>query len=154
MTLALAGRVLSGRRLTSGEVAVADGRIAPGAPRGARRALPDGWIVSPGLVDLQINGYAGVEVDGGPGALARIAAALPAIGVTAFCPTLISRSEGLPARGGGARPMCQLATARAANWHIARGPGPRRSPRGAVPFARARRRPPGQGAARPDARGC
>ena len=154
VTLALAGRVLSGRRLTSGEVAVADGRIAPGAPRGARRALPDGWIVSPGLVNLQINGYAGVEVDGGPGALARIAAALPAIGVTAFCPTLISRSEGGYRRAAAALArVCQLATARVANWHIARGPGPRRSPRGAVPCARARRRPPGRGAARPDARG-
>ena len=123
MTLALAGRVLSGRRLTRGELAVADGRIADGAPRGARRALPDGWIVAPGLVNLQLNGYAGVEVDGGPEALARIAAALPAIGVTAFCPTLISRSEAGYRRAAAALSGC-------ANWP------PREWPIGTSPAAR------------------
>jgi len=123
VTLALAGRVLSGRRLTRGELAVADGRIADGAPRGARRALPDGWIVAPALVDLQLNGYAGVEVDGGPEALARIAAALPAIGVTAFCPTLISRSEAGYRRAATALSGC-------ANWP------PREWPIGTSPAAR------------------
>ncbi len=92
MTLVLAGRVLSGRRLVRGEVAVADGLIARRGPRGARRALPEGWIIAPGFVDLQVNGYAGAEADGGPEALAAIAADLPAAGVTAFCPTIVSRS--------------------------------------------------------------
>ena len=94
MALALEGRVLRGRRLEPGEVSVAAGRIAMrGRPRGARRVLPDGWVVAPGLVDLQVNGYAGAEVGDDPDALAAVAAALPAAGVTAFCPTLISRPE-------------------------------------------------------------
>ena len=109
MALSLAGRVLAGRRLVRGEVAVADGRIAGSAGRRSRRVLPEGWIVAPGLVDLQLNGYAGVEVDGGPEALETIAAALPAIGVTAFCPTLISRSEAGYRRAASALAEC-------ANW--------------------------------------
>jgi N-acetylglucosamine-6-phosphate deacetylase len=90
-------------------VALADGRIAPRAPRGARRDLPEGWIVAPGLVDLQVNGYAGAEADGGPEALAAIAAALPAAGVTAFCPTLVSRSPAAERRAA-------RALAPRANW--------------------------------------
>jgi N-acetylglucosamine-6-phosphate deacetylase len=110
VTLGLAGRVLVGRRLARGEVAVANGRIAAGAPARARRTLPEGWIVAPGLVDLQLNGFAGVEVDQGPEALEAIAAALPAQGVTAFCPTLVSRSAAGYRRAAGA-------LGRRANWH-------------------------------------
>ncbi len=123
MTLALAGRVLAGRRLARGEVAVADGRIVAGAPRGARRSLPEGWIVAPGLVDLQVNGYAGAEADAGAEALAAIAAALPAAGVTAFCPTLVSRPEGGYRRAAAALAGC-------ANWP------PRAWPIGHAPAAR------------------
>jgi N-acetylglucosamine-6-phosphate deacetylase len=116
VTLALAGRVLAGRRLVRGEVAVADGRIAARGPRRARRALPDGWIVAPGMVDLQVNGYAGAEADAGPEALATIAAALPATGVTAFCPTLVSRPEGAYRRAAAALAGCATWPPRA--WPI------------------------------------
>jgi N-acetylglucosamine-6-phosphate deacetylase len=109
VTLDLAGRVLLGLRLVRGEVAVADGRIARRGPRGARRVLPEGWIVAPGLVDLQVNGYAGAEADAGAEALAAIAAALPAAGVTAFCPTVVSRSAAGYGRAARALAPC-------ANW--------------------------------------
>ncbi len=93
MALALEGAVLRGRRIARGTVAVRDGRVAPDAPRGARRRLPDGWLVAPGLVDLQVNGFGGAEVGGDPDAIAAVAAALPRTGVTAFCPTLVSRDD-------------------------------------------------------------
>ena len=52
---------------------------------------PGGRIAAPGLVDLQVNGFAGVdlmaaEVD----QMLALAAALPTYGVTAFLPTLIT----------------------------------------------------------------
>jgi N-acetylglucosamine-6-phosphate deacetylase len=93
VSLALQGRVLRGRRLERGEVSIDAGRIAAGVPRGARRALPDGWVVAAGLVDLQVNGYAGAEIGDDPDAIAAVAGALPSTGVTAFCPTLVSRPE-------------------------------------------------------------
>lgn len=58
----------------------------------ARRG-PDDWIVAPGLVDLQVNGFAGAEVGDDPDQIAAVARALPAAGVTAWCPTLVTRSE-------------------------------------------------------------
>jgi N-acetylglucosamine-6-phosphate deacetylase len=91
--LRLAGTILRGRTLADGVVTVRDGRLAGGARRGATRKLPPGWIVSPGFVDLQVNGFAGAEVGADPDALAAVAAALPAAGVTAFCPTLVSRAD-------------------------------------------------------------
>ncbi len=93
MTLVLRGAVLRGRRLSPGAVAVAGGRVIVASGRGRAVDLPDGWIVAPGMVDLQVNGFAGAEVGDDPDALAAVARALPAAGVTGFCPTLVSRSE-------------------------------------------------------------
>ena len=92
MTLRLAGPVLRAGRLEPGEVTVADGRILAGPEGRDPRRLPEGWVVAPGLVNLQVNGFGGAEVDEDPGALAAVARALPSAGVTAFCPTLVSRS--------------------------------------------------------------
>lgn len=93
MTLRIEGAVASGGRIAAGAVAVDDdGCVAPAGERATRTiALPAGWVVSPGFVDLQVNGFAGAEVGDDPGALAAVAAALPAVGVTAFCPTLVTR---------------------------------------------------------------
>jgi N-acetylglucosamine-6-phosphate deacetylase len=85
--------VLRGRSLRPGTVGVRDGVVAE-VPRRAVRDLPEGWVVAPGFVDVQVNGFAGAEVGDDPDALAAIAAALPRTGVTAFCPTLVSRSDG------------------------------------------------------------
>ena len=91
MALSLAGRVLRGGRIVEGVVAIVEGRIGPG-PEGEARTLPAGWLVCPGFVDLQVNGFGGAEVGDDPLALAAVAEALPSSGVTAFCPTLVSRA--------------------------------------------------------------
>lgn len=54
--------------------------------------LPGGWIVAPGFVDLQVNGYAGAEIGDDPDEIRAVATAITRTGVTAFCPTLVTRS--------------------------------------------------------------
>ncbi len=95
-TLVSAPRVLTPDGvLEPGTVALAGGRIeavGPGRPpRGpGHRALRSGALV-PGLVDLQVNGGFGVDLNrDGAEAWAELAARLPATGVTAFLPTLVS----------------------------------------------------------------
>ncbi|MGE4031116.1 MAG: amidohydrolase family protein, partial [Thermoleophilia bacterium] len=66
---------------------------AADAPRGAVRRLPDGWLVAPGFVDLQVNGFGGAEIGDDPDQIVAVASALPRAGVTAFCPTLVSRDD-------------------------------------------------------------
>jgi N-acetylglucosamine-6-phosphate deacetylase len=78
---------LVGGELVDGDVEVIDGRVAAigvGAPSGS-------LIAAPGFVDLQVNGYAGVDfsVPGDEG-YAVAGAALLASGVTAFQPTLVT----------------------------------------------------------------
>lgn len=93
--LVIEGPVLRGGRITTGVVEIAGGRITPAGPpsRLRRLRLPDGWLLAPGFADLQVNGLDGHEVGDDPAALALIARALPRHGVTAFCPTLITRGE-------------------------------------------------------------
>ena len=77
-------------RLVPGDVAVADGRvIALGLTPGSR------GIAVPGLVDLQVNGYAGVDILGASvEELATLGTALAHDGVLAYQPTLISSEIG------------------------------------------------------------
>jgi N-acetylglucosamine-6-phosphate deacetylase len=71
-------------------VVVEDGRIAEVRPGGGDLALPDG-ILAPGLIDLQVNGFFGVDFgDSGPDEWRTVARRLPETGVTAFLPTLIT----------------------------------------------------------------
>jgi N-acetylglucosamine-6-phosphate deacetylase len=52
--------------------------------------LPAGYLL-PGLVDLQVNGYFGVELgDAGPDGWAIVSRQLPETGTTAFLPTFIT----------------------------------------------------------------
>ena len=87
--LGVRGAVLGGG-VVRGDVAVADGRVAEvGLSPGGR-----GGLAMPGFVDLQVNGFAGVDVaaadlDG----YRRMATALAATGVTAYQPTLVSLPE-------------------------------------------------------------
>ncbi len=90
-----AGRVITpSGDLTPGTVEVRNGRIAAVrrgvAPR-ADPAAPEG-ILAPGLVDLQVNGAAGVDflTCRRPADLARVRRYLASSGVTAFLPTLIT----------------------------------------------------------------
>ncbi len=74
-------------------IEIADGRIA------AIRDRPDAsgpWL-SAGLIDLQVNGYGGIDLNDGAvtqEAVARLAERLRSCGVTTFLPTLITASEG------------------------------------------------------------
>ncbi|HEX3736281.1 MAG TPA: N-acetylglucosamine-6-phosphate deacetylase, partial [Solirubrobacterales bacterium] len=78
---------LVGAELVPGDVEVVDGvvtAVGVGAPRGSK-------IAAPGFVDLQVNGYAGVDFSApGEDGYGRAGAALLADGVTAFQPTVVS----------------------------------------------------------------
>jgi N-acetylglucosamine-6-phosphate deacetylase len=67
------------------------GRVGAGwPPAPADVTLPDGYLL-PGLVDLQVNGYFGVEFQTADAAgWADVARRLPATGTTSFVPTLIT----------------------------------------------------------------
>jgi N-acetylglucosamine-6-phosphate deacetylase len=78
---------LAGGVEVAGDVEVEDGRIAKLAlsPPGG------GGLAVPGFVDLQVNGFAGVDfLTAGPNGYAAAGAWLARAGVTAFQPTLIS----------------------------------------------------------------
>jgi N-acetylglucosamine-6-phosphate deacetylase len=99
-TFAVIGRLIDDG-IDHGRVAV----VVDGGRVVARRALDgDGGgalparclrapIVSPGFVDLQVNGGFGFEVGDDARALTELARRLPETGVTAFLPTLVSRPE-------------------------------------------------------------
>jgi N-acetylglucosamine-6-phosphate deacetylase len=80
--------------ISPGYVAVAGGRITE-VGSGPPPARPDieltsGFLV-PGLVDLQVNGYFGVELgDADPVGWAEVVRRLPETGTTAFLPTFIT----------------------------------------------------------------
>jgi N-acetylglucosamine-6-phosphate deacetylase len=76
--------------LVSGDVAIADGRIAE---VGLSSANGHG-IASPGFIDLQVNGFAGVDFFSADGdGYRRAGEALLAAGVTAYQPTFITSYE-------------------------------------------------------------
>ncbi|MGA9749653.1 MAG: amidohydrolase family protein, partial [Nocardioides sp.] len=89
------------RRLGVG-AALVDGALLPGdvsvhhgvVDEVGLPAAPGGRIASPGFVDLQVNGFAEVDVmSADVEGIARICAALPAHGVTAWLPTLITAPD-------------------------------------------------------------
>jgi N-acetylglucosamine-6-phosphate deacetylase len=55
----------------------------------------DGLLVVPGLVDLQVNGAAGVDLSSEPERLWDVAAHLPTRGVTSFLPTIVTTDGGI-----------------------------------------------------------
>jgi N-acetylglucosamine-6-phosphate deacetylase len=55
-----------------------------------RGADLEAWVVAPGLIDLQYNGGFGVEIGTNASAVIHTAERLPATGVTAFLPTLVT----------------------------------------------------------------
>jgi len=92
------GRLLIDGRLEPGALIIDGGHIAALVPESqlASAPLPGPVlatnIVSPGLIDLQINGGFGFEVGDDLASLRGLCAALPATGVTAFLPTLVTRT--------------------------------------------------------------
>lgn len=82
--------------LAQGAIVVEAGRIAAVLKGGGALDLPgavfEAEVVSPGFIDLQVNGGFGVEVGENDGAIPHLAAHLPTTGVTGFLPTLVSSS--------------------------------------------------------------
>ncbi|MGO4123003.1 N-acetylglucosamine-6-phosphate deacetylase [Inquilinus sp. YAF38] len=132
--------MITGRDPATGRslaVTVVDGRVA------AIEDVPAGetaWL-SAGLVDLQLNGFAGLDLNGGglvPETVARLAAVLRDGGVTSFLPTLITAPEASITTA-----LAAIAAARAADPLVAHaipavhveGPhiSPEDGPRGAHP---------------------
>ncbi len=76
--------------LVPGDISLVDGIVeAVGLP-----AARGGRIAAPGLVDLQVNGFAGVDLmSADVDELHELARALPPHGVTAWLPTLITASR-------------------------------------------------------------
>lgn len=94
MSLALRGRVVTGGEVwESGTILVEDGVICGVSrePLSAERVveLPGRYLV-PGFVDLQVNGAFGVDLVTRPERLGELSGALPATGVTAYLPTIVS----------------------------------------------------------------
>jgi N-acetylglucosamine-6-phosphate deacetylase len=91
---AVRGQLAIGGVLEAGAVVVEGDRIAEVLRAPRTGALPaqiiDAAVVSPGLIDLQVNGGFGVEVGPDPGAFLMLSQRLPESGVTAYLPTLIS----------------------------------------------------------------
>jgi len=87
----ISGRALIADHFTEATLLVADGRVAA-IRRGIDRhadICTDGWI-APGLIDLQVNGAYGFDFATDSASIANVAARLPATGVTAFLPTIIT----------------------------------------------------------------
>ena len=100
--------------LSPGYVLVRDGLVAevgPGQPPRAPDVRLASGVLVPGFVDLQVNGYFGVELDAAEAAGWRtVTSRLPETGTTAFVPTFITA------------PVPQLAEALRAAAGLAPGP--------------------------------
>jgi N-acetylglucosamine-6-phosphate deacetylase len=120
MRLGVEAAIVEGA-LVRGDLAIEDGRILAAGLEGAGSG-----IAVPGFVDLQVNGFAGVDfavadTDG----YRRAGAALLATGVTAFQPTLITAPEAELAAALAEVPACPIG-ARILGVHVE---GPFLSPR-------------------------
>jgi N-acetylglucosamine-6-phosphate deacetylase len=90
-SLVLADRVATGHTLVVEDgriVEIAGGTIVPSA--GETHVDATGCLVLPGFIDVHVHGAVGTDVLDGPGAVERVARALPRWGVTAFCPTSVA----------------------------------------------------------------
>ena len=114
--------------VVAGDVDIDDGFITRigVTPAGARE------LAVPGLIDVQVNGFAGVDfTTAEPEDYATAAAAMATTGVTSFQPTLISLPRGR---------LCLRLRASGGNLDRDRT-DPRHAPRGSLPVAVAVRSP-------------
>jgi N-acetylglucosamine-6-phosphate deacetylase len=84
--------------LVEGDTITWVGRGAPPERPDEEVVAAPGEIIAPGFIDLQVNGFAGHDAAAGADAIAAVSEALPATGVTAFLPTLISEPVEVGAR--------------------------------------------------------
>lgn len=88
-----AGEIVRGGTGAHGWVRVDGERIAEvGAGAAPAGAVTARWVTG-GLVDLQVNGAAGVEVVDGAAALVRVDEAMLAAGVTSYLPTIMTTDD-------------------------------------------------------------
>ncbi|ODT66839.1 MAG: N-acetylglucosamine-6-phosphate deacetylase [Pelagibacterium sp. SCN 63-23] len=138
-------QVVSGRWPETGEtvaIEIVEGRIASIQPASAAAT----HYVAAGLIDLQINGFAGHDLNDGkvtPETVGALCRTLLSLGVTAFLPTIITASEAsiIAALGAiaAARRADPIALAMIPGIHV-EGPsiGREDGPRGAHPLAHVR----------------
>lgn len=101
--------------LEGATIAAAGPRATTPVPKGAERIDGRGMVAAPGLIDLHINGFGGVDVFGaGPADLAKMGRALVEHGVTSFLPTLTTSP--FPA-------LCKAIARLQANLQAAPAPG-------------------------------
>ncbi len=93
-TFAITGQLLCNATLSPGTLIVENGTITEIIPDTSNLRLPPtryrAALVAPGLIDLQINGSFGVDVNAHPDTIRFLTARLPSTGVTAFLPTILS----------------------------------------------------------------
>lgn len=140
-----APRTITGRDPATGQgvaVIFAEGRVVSVS---ATPHADDVWLAA-GLVDLQINGYAGLDLNDGalvPATVVALAERLARDGTTTFAPTLITASEEAILRGlraiAAARQQSPLVREMVPFIHV-EGPSisPEDGPRGAHPAAHVR----------------
>lgn len=100
-----------------GRIAAAGSAMDVQVPPNARRVPADGLLLAAGLIELQLNGGFGHDFTARPESVWEVARRLPAHGVTAFLPTIISSppgtierargvlADGAPQGEGGAEPF-------------------------------------------------
>lgn len=109
-------KVITGRNLLNGEfvkVSVDNGRISSLAPCPAGEST---WL-APGLIDLQVNGYLGCDLNSGlsdPDIVIALTRKLISAGVTTYLPTIITSSEEAIIKA-----LCAIAKARNADSAVA-----------------------------------
>jgi N-acetylglucosamine-6-phosphate deacetylase len=92
------GHVAVGSQFIRGDITVADGKITAIEPVGTFATRTDvparhdatGCFVVPGFVELQINGFAGIDFTAEPHRMGEVAAMLPRFGITSFLPTVVT----------------------------------------------------------------
>ena len=116
MRLGVEAALVNGK-LVSGDVEVREGRIAR---YGIRRGSGRSGIAAPGFVDLQVNGFGGVDFATADAAgYERAGEALLETGVTAYLPTLITAPE--PALAASLREVPRESAARGSSACTSRG---------------------------------
>lgn len=76
--------------IEGGRIRAVGSRLETPPPLGAKRLLCRDLLLSPGWIDLQINGGFGFDFTAQPESIWQVGARLPEHGVTAFLPTIIT----------------------------------------------------------------
>ncbi|HEX6220100.1 MAG TPA: N-acetylglucosamine-6-phosphate deacetylase [Acidimicrobiia bacterium] len=92
MTTVRNGRLAIDGELIKGDLHIIDGVIAD-APGDGDVIDASGLIVSPGLIDIQINGGFGHDFTQDPTTIWEVGRRLPELGVTAFVPTIVTSPD-------------------------------------------------------------